>query len=258
MIKEVLSILPKWRIIHLLGISKLRERYARSVFGQVWLVMANAIFILVLGIIWSLIWKMPLDEYLPYVGVGHVVYLYIATTLNEATGIFVSDSRYYLNEKNSFFLSVSAHLYRSALIFIHNIPLMIFLVVWSDSASFSPDYLFMLFGSLILFIFLFFWIYVLAVISTRYRDLIQLFGLIFQLAFLISPVMWNLEMLPIEYRDYFMINPIAAFLEIVRNPIIGSPVIASAYISAILWTLAGIWAAFISYRVLGKKIIFWV
>ena len=144
------------------------------------------------------------------------------------------------------------------MIFIHNAPLVALLVLWSVSASFNPDYLFVLFSLLVIQFFLFCWIYVLAVISTRYRDLIQLFALIFQLAFLISPVMWNLEMVPVEYRDYFMINPIAAFLEIIRNPIIGVPVITSAYVSATVWTLVGLLAAFFSSRGLGKKVIYWV
>jgi len=99
MVNDLIFIAKRWRVVHLLGIGKLRERYARSKFGQAWLVISNLVFIVCIGIIWSLIWKMKIDEYLPYVGVGHVVYLFISQTLNDSTSIFVADSRYYLNEK---------------------------------------------------------------------------------------------------------------------------------------------------------------
>lgn len=257
MVNDLIFIAKRWRVVHLLGIGKLRERYARSKFGQAWLVISNLVFIVCIGTIWSLIWKMKIDEYLPYVGVGHVVYLFISQTLNDSTSIFVADSRYYLNEKMPFMMSVCSHIYRSILIFIHNIPLIIILIIWSNSAVFKPSILF--FASfLILIIFLFFWSYILAAVSTRFRDLVQIFGLLFQLSFLVTPVMWKIEFVPIELRDYFMINPFAAFLEAIRNPLIGLPVIQGAYVSIIIWTLFGLLFALILHKKFDNKIIFWI
>lgn len=108
--------------MHLLGVSTLRSRYSRSKFGQTWLSITMFVQILCIGLIWSLIWRMGVDDYLPYVGVGHIIYLFYTQTINESTGIFVADARVYLNDRQPFMLSVGAHIYRNVLILLHNIP----------------------------------------------------------------------------------------------------------------------------------------
>lgn len=257
MINEIIFILKRWRIVHLMGISRLRDRFARSKFGQTWLTLSNFGLILVTGIVWSLIWRMEIDEYLPYVGVGHVTFLFISQTLNESTGIFIADARYYLNERTPFLMSVFSHLYRSLIIFIHNLPIIFILVIWSEKAYLNVDIIFFL-SIFILLIFLFFWAYIIASISTRFRDLIQLFGLLFQLLFLITPVMWKLSFIPEKFRIFFLINPLSSYLEIIRNPIIGYPVDKFAYIIAAVWTISGVIFALILHKYFDKKIIFWV
>jgi len=257
MINDIKFVLKRWRIVHALGISRLRERYARSKLGQLWLTLSNLVLIIVTGIVWSVIWKMQLDEYLPYVGVGHIIYLFISQTLNESTGIFIADARYYLNQYMPFLMSVFTHLYRSTLIFIHNIPIILGLVIWSNSAVVRLNISF-IFSIVLLYIFLFCNSYSIAAISTRFRDLIQIFGLIFQLAFLVTPVMWQISFVPLKYRDYFMLNPLAAFLEMIRNPFLGIEILKSAYLSAFVWTLISILISVIIHKKFDRKIIFWV
>jgi len=257
MIDDITFVLHRWRIVHLLGISKMRERYSRSKLGQLWLTLSNLVYLILVGVVWSVIWKMPVDEYLPYIGVGHVIYIFIAQTLNESSEIFTADARYYLNERIPFIMSVFSHIYRSFLVFIHNIPLFIILVLWSTAAYVSIGFIWMI-SVILLLLFLFFSAYIIASVSTRFRDLQQVFSIIFQLTFLISPVMWKLSFVPVEYRAYVMINPIASFLELVRNPIIGLDVQQYALLSASLWVAFVFVLAVFLHKKFDKKIIFWV
>ncbi|MCG6349098.1 ABC transporter permease [Vibrio fluvialis] len=257
MLGDVVDVARKWRVVHLLGISTLRARYSRSKFGQAWLSLTTLIHILCIGLIWSLIWKMELDEYLPYVGIGHVIFIYFSQTINESTGVFVADARIYLNDRQPFFLSIGAHVYRNTLMLLHNIPTIILLVLWSEHAK--TNFSFMFFMSLIIsMIFLVFTSYLFAVLSTRFRDLIQLVGVLMQLMFLVTPVMWQVDFLPLEYQNYIYINPFASLLEMIRNPIIGMETNIHAFISLCAWTIISIILCFIAYRILDKRIIFWV
>lgn len=257
MLDDILFVLKRWRIVHLLGITKMRERYSRSKLGQLWLSLSNLIYLILVGVVWSVIWKMPVDEYLPYIGVGHVIYIFIAQTLNESSGVFVADARYYLNEKIPFIMSIFAHIYRNFLVFLHNVPLFIILVLWSTAAFFDLNFQW-LFSIVLLLIFLFFSSYIIASTATRFRDLEQIYGIIFQLTFLISPVMWKLSFVPEKYQPYVMINPIAAFLELIRDPIIGLPVPPYALLSATIWTVLTFFIASILHKKFDKQIIFWV
>ncbi len=256
MIDDIIFVFKRWRLVHLLGISSLRARYARSKLGQMWLTLSNFFMILCFGVVWSVIWRSPIDEYLPYVGIGHILYTTITQTLNESSGIFVNDARLYLNERLPFFVTVGAHLYKSIVIFAHNIPTIVLLVVWSDSAHMNLDLLYpvVLTGVLV---FVCFGSYIIAVICTRFRDLIQIIGLIFQVAFYVTPLMWKIEVIPVHYESYVYINPFASMLIALRNPIIGLPVNTLAYYSIIIWTMLAVVSAWILWRKFDKHIIFW-
>jgi lipopolysaccharide transport system permease protein len=257
MMNDLIFVLNRWRIIHLLGISSLRARYARSKLGQMWLTLSNFFMILCFGAVWSVIWRLPIDEYLPYVGVGHILYTTITQTLNDSSGIFVNDARLYLNERLPFFVSVGAHVYKSIVIFAHNIPTIILLVFWSDSANINFDLIYPIVLICVL-IFIWFGSYVIAVLCTRFRDLTQIIGLIFNIAFFVTPLMWKIDVIPISYEPYIYLNPFAAMLVALRNPIIGLPVNDLAYYSILIWTVISTVCASILYKKFEKRIIFWV
>ena len=72
-----------WRVAHLLGIQQLRHRFARSRLGQTWLTLSTALTIAAMGGVWSLLWKQPLRELLPFVGVGIIMWSFITQVLTE-------------------------------------------------------------------------------------------------------------------------------------------------------------------------------
>lgn len=246
-----------WRLIHLIGVSALRARYARSVLGQTWLSLTTLVFIVSVGSIWSLIWGVPIDAYLPYIGVGHIVYTYAAQTINESTGVLVADSRFYLNEKLSFQTSVAAHIYRTTIVLAHNIPTVALLIIWSDSATFDPN-ISLLFGALFTLFFVYASSYGISLICTRFRDLIQIIALIMQISFLLTPVMWNPEMLDASIRHWIYLNPFSSILELIRNPLIGAPVNPMAYASLSAWTLLSFCCAILASRIFGRRLVFWM
>lgn len=257
MLDDFLFTLRNWRLVHLLGIASLRARYARSAFGQTWLSITTFVQILCTGLVWSLIWKMKIDEYLPYVGVGHVMYLFLSQSVNDSTSIFVADSRVYLNDKLPFMISVGAHLYRSFIVFLHNIPTVILLIIWSDHAHLAIGKDFFI-GAFFSGIFIFFASYLLAVMCTRFRDLIQLVALLFQLIFLVTPIMWKVTFLPEYAQKYVFFNPFASMLELLRNPLIGLPVNEFSMISLVCWTCGVVVLSWLAYKKMNRSIIYWV
>lgn len=257
MFKDFLYTLENWRLIHLMGITTLRTRYARSKFGQTWLSLTTLVQILCTGMVWSLIWRMEINEYLPYVGVGHIVYLFVSQTINDSSGALIADARLYLNDRQPFMLSIGAHIYKNILTFFHNLPTVFVLLIWSNKVypNIGIDFLV---GLILTFIFLFFSTCFVAFICTRFRDLIQLIGLLFQLVFLVTPIMWKVSFLPEQYQKYVYLNPFASMLELIRNPLIGLPVNRYAEISLFFWAIIVVIAAYITYKKLNKEIIFWV
>lgn len=258
MIQDFVEVSRRWRLVHLVGISGLRARYARSRLGQFWLTISNFLLIMCAGLVWSLIWRMDIREYLPYVACGHIVYQFVAATVNESSTALTSDSRVYINEKTPFLLSTAAHVYRQGLILAHNIP--IIFVVWIWLQSFTPQIgpAFVL-GAGATLAFLVFSSYALSLICARFRDLIQLVGATMQVMFLVTPVMWQVSFLPEQYRSYLLIlNPFASMLEVLRNPILGMPVDSIAYLALACWIGIAVVIAAFAHKTWGRSIIFWL
>ena len=64
--------------------------------------------------------------------------------------------------------------------------------------------------------------YVIAMACVRYRDIIQVITNWLMVLFFLTPVMWKPDFLPPEYHFIIDYNPLAQFLELLRNPFWGS------------------------------------
>ena len=134
-LKDLVKTLQNWRLIHLLGISNLRSRYARSKLGQYWLTVSLFIQIITTGIVWSILWHLPFRKFLPYVAVGQTIYQFFFTTIQDSSTLFVNDSRLYINQHLPFFTSTISNLYKNCIIFLHNFPIIIIMVIISPTVT---------------------------------------------------------------------------------------------------------------------------
>ena len=257
MLDDLKFILIRWRLIHLLGALNIKGRYARSILGQLWLTLSVLLLILSTGLVWSLIWKQPIQFFLPYVGIGQVIYLFVAATINESAGVIVADQRLYVSEHMPCTVSIATHIYKNLLMLAHNVPIIIGLIIWSHAIKLTVN-IYYVPSFIATVIFLFFMSYIIATICTRFRDLIQLVASIMQASFLITPVMWNLTVIPQKYHFYVLLNPFASCLEILRNPLIGLPIEPVAYKILLAWTVISGLTALIVHKTMEKNTIFWI
>ena len=81
--------------------------------------------------------------------------------------------------------------------------------------------------------------YVIAMICVRYRDIIQLINSWLLVLFIITPVLWKPDSIPPENRFIADYNPLAQFVELLRNPFLGEPVSSYAWLSALVVAVGG-------------------
>jgi ABC-type polysaccharide/polyol phosphate export permease len=100
--------------------------------------------------------------------------------------------------------------------------------------------------------------YLIAMMCVRYRDVIQVITTWLTVAFYITPVMWMPDFLPPQYQIIIRLNPLAQFVEILRNPFLGQPVSSDVWLTTTAIALGG---GLISLAVIGRyqrRIIFWM
>src|SRR5215470_14923416 len=87
-IADLLKGIDNWRLSHLMGLGEIRRRYARSRIGQFWLTISTGIMVASLGLVWSTLWNMPVEDLLPFVAISLIVWTMITGTLGEAATVF--------------------------------------------------------------------------------------------------------------------------------------------------------------------------
>ena len=118
--KDFTSALRKAAVWQNLGLLEVKQRYQRSVLGPWWVSISMLIYILVLGTVFSRIFKINYEEYMPYFSAGYLLWLYISSCLNESTDLFRQNSGFIKQIYLPFSLYIFKFMTRNILIFLHN------------------------------------------------------------------------------------------------------------------------------------------
>ena len=114
-----------WRLWTMLGWNDIVQRYRRSALGPFWITLSMAIFIVLLGIICSRIFKMDIAIYLPYIAMGIVLWGFVSGTTNESCAAFVENGAIIKQISLPYTLYVLRGVWRNVIIFAHTVVLIV-------------------------------------------------------------------------------------------------------------------------------------
>lgn len=220
MFQDIGSTFSSWRIWWLLGTGDIRQRYSRSKFGQFWITLSMAIFVVAIGSVYALLFKQPIAEFLPYIASNYVVWTLIAGILSDSSTVFVGAETFLRQEPLPKTLFVMRSLVRNVMNFAHNILIVPCVMIFMGV---MPTWTWVLVpvGLFLIVLFGFFATLLLGVLCTRFRDLPQVVTNLVQIAFFITPVMWPSKSLRAEVFGIVEYNPFAALMNIVAEPMRG-------------------------------------
>lgn len=245
-------------LIVLLAWNEIKQRYKRSVIGPFWLTISMSVMIATIGFVFSQVFDSSLDEFIPYLAVGIILWTLISSTLEESCDIFVQSGRLIKQLNIPFFVYIAQVLLKSTLIFAHNIILIpVLFIIFSKEVNLA---FFMLIPGFVVFIANLAWVaIVLSTICTRYRDLLQIVRNLIQVAFYVTPVIWMPSQIPERFNNILLqYNPGYHLLEIMRAPILGYyPSLLNWYVT-IGAAILGWLIAFYIFGRYSKRIVFWI
>jgi lipopolysaccharide transport system permease protein len=99
---------------------------------------------------------------------------------------------------------------------------------------------------------------ILALLSARFRDLPQIVSNFLQVLFFVTPVVWKPEQLKGQAAFVVELNPVAAFLRVASEPLLGRVPSAQTYgmvLVSILILAAAAWPLFRRYR---GRVVYWL
>ncbi|EON11199.1 ABC transporter permease [Pandoraea sp. SD6-2] len=209
------------RVWAALGWHDIRQRYRRSIIGPFWFTLSTAIMVLVLGVLYSTILHQEVEDYLPYLAVGLVLWGYLASVANEGCNAFISSAYLIRQIRIPLTIHVCRVVWRNFLILLHSLPVVVLTLVafgrWpSREFLLVPVGLFMLLLHGV-------WLgIILGVLGARFRDIPPIVVSLVQVVFFFTPIMWSPEIL--KQRTWAAeYNPLYHLIETVRAPITGRP-----------------------------------
>lgn len=240
---DLLVALAAYRIWNLLAFQDIRQRYRRSVLGPFWITISMVISIGAIGVVYSKIFKLDIEDYLPYLTVGFVVWSFISSIVVESTGVIVSAESIIKQVKLPLGIYVLRMVWRNLIILCHHIPVILaVMVIFNINVGFN---IFLLpIAVLITVLGGVFTGYLLGIVCARFRDVGQIVTSLMQVIFYVTPVIWKADLLK-NNKWLLDFNPFYPFLAIMRFSLMGGdmdwqPWIFSIFITLFLGLLAAI------------------
>lgn len=206
----------------MLALDDLKMRYKRSVIGPFWIVIHAAVQISAIAFVFSNLFGVELEIFLPFLASGIIIWQFIAAVMTEAPQVFLEAQGLIISYNLPYQTYLKRFVTRHMIVLFHN--LLIFLAVclfYPQSLNFYTLNVFP--GFLIIILNAYFVAMLFAIIGTRYRDFGQAINALTLVTFMVTPVFWDKGLLKTE-TWIALINPFFHFIEIVRNPLLGKPI----------------------------------
>ena len=247
----------------LLGWQDIKQRYRRSVLGPLWITIATGVMALALGLLYSVLFKVPIAEFLPHVTVGLIMWGFISGCIKEGADIFIDNEGLIKQLPSALSVHVYRLVWRQTLFLAHNLVIWLALIIIFPRALGWEFFLFIpgLFLLLVngVWVAMFF-----GIIATRFRDVAPLLEALVQLLFYVTPIVWMTDTLheqggAVSQRARIAeLNPLYHSLEVVRSPMIGEPVAAYHWLIVIACTLVGLFIALLVMKRWRFRVSYWV
>ena len=239
-----------------LGWNDILQRYRRSVLGPLWLTISMAILIGALGLLYSQLFKTDLQEYIPFLAVGFVLWQLISGILLDGCNVFVQSESIMKQIKLPLSLHVYRLLWRNTLTLLHN-SVVIFIVIVYFNIEVGWYALFSVAGIVFVILNGGWFSFLIGILCARYRDLNPTITSLVTLSFFLTPIIWNPSLVP-DRAFILLYNPFFHFVESIRAPLLGNSVATETWLILICITVLG-WSIVIPVIArMSRKLIYWL
>ena len=257
LLKDNLRALRNWQVWLHLGFADIRNRFAKSFVGPLWIVLNLAMWVAGIGVVYAALFHQEIHEFLPHLTIGFVVWGYLTQTITDGGHAFVYAEGYikqFTYPKQIYILRVLVNA---------SVPLLIgfgiFLAVMLFFARpMGFGVLWAIPGFIVLLVASYMHATIMAYASVRFRDLPHGMTSLLQVLFFVTPVFFTVDTLKERGLDFvFKYNPLYYLIEIVRYPLIQSgPAPAGIYEATAIYLVVITAIAMAVARILDKRIVY--
>jgi len=203
-------------LIRILTVSDLKVKYQSSVLGFAWSLLNPLLMMLVLYMVFNNVFMNSQEHFALYLLIGIVSWRFLANGTSSSMGAIVGKpslvTKIYIPRQVLVLSTVLSSFISSLLEFL---VLMVLLLAFG--VGISPNILFFPAVHMVYFVMVYGISLALSALYVYYRDLNQIWEVLLQLGFFVSPVCYSISLVPDEYIFYYMLNPVTLVMQIYRK-----------------------------------------
>lgn len=251
--------LVKWRIWLMLAYQDIKLRYRRSILGPFWITISMANTVYSMGYLYGHLFHIELEQYYPFLVAGMLSWSLISTIVLDMIDGLINSESLIKQIKLPYALYIHRIAARNMIIFFHNLLVIVpILAIFHQYAKVNLYSLLLIPSLFVIYINSISYGIILGMIGARYRDISQIIKSLIQVIFFVTPVMWAPNVLGRHSYLIVDLNPFYAFIEIIRQPLLGHlPTLNNLYMVFIISALGFL----ISNRMFAKyraRVIYWL
>jgi len=248
-----------FQIPGMLAWQDVRQAYRRSAIGPFWLTIGMFVQILTMGFVFGLIFQADLPEYLTFLATSLVFWGLISTTMNDGCLTFISAEAMIKQLNLPLYIHVFRTVLRNLLTTGHNFVILPLVLIFFLKFPGWPI-IALIPGLIILVLNLLWLVWLLGMISARYRDLAPIMASVTTISLYVTPVLWYPSLIGDNNLAHLLLglNPLYHWLQIVRLPILGEWPTWDNWGLAAVSAVIGWAVTLVVYRKYKNMIAYWV
>ena len=235
----------------------MRLRYRGSILGPFWQTITTAIMIGSMGFIYAKLFNVELENYLPMLAVGLILWQFTSGMITEGCSTFMAVQGIIQQVKLPFSLHAYRLVYRNVLVLAHNfviVPVVLIIfphpIEWQLLFSLLPAFALIVINGVMASM-------LLGMICARFRDVPPIVSSIVQVLFFVTPVFWSPSALgPNSW--WLVLNPLFAAIDVVRGPLLGQPTSPHSWAILLGVTVLSSAVSLLFFTRFRSRIAFWV
>ena len=203
-------------VIVVLAQKDFKVRYRNSVLGFLWSLLNPLAYMVILTLVFSLLLRVNIPNFPAWVLVGLIVWRFFSIGTTQSLFSIIGNpslvSKVYIPRYMIVLSNNIANFTGAALEFLVLVPLLAALGV-----NLTVYALFLVPILILEFLLVFGLSLSLSSLNLKYRDFYQLWDITLQLGFFLSPIVYDVNLIPERFRLIYSLNPITALIESVRS-----------------------------------------
>lgn len=216
MMKEIKEIFAYKEMIRNLVYKGLRARYKGSVLGFLWTFLNPLLQLLVYTVVFSLILRPGVDNFAMYLFVALIPWLFFSGSITDSTACILANGslvkKVYFPRSIVPISTVMVNFINMLLTFI-----IVFIALYITGFPLTIYTLYLPVLFIVQFIITLGISFIVACVSVYFRDLQHIIGIVVMMWFYLTPIIYDISIVPDNVRAVFLLNPMTSIVTAYRE-----------------------------------------